>query len=113
MPIAPFEARLRAIARASAFEAVNRAVTWQIHPTYDTKTAVREAFRRADSLLLAIAEADGEPGAGKVCGVSRKALQEAASLVAAHRPDDPSLVSLLCSLEGEMNVGHHSSPTAR
>ena len=67
---------LRKIARREAIAASSGAWTWSTHPSYNTKGAVLSRIDAADTLLLAVAEAEGLVGAKIVCGIDRRALAD-------------------------------------
>jgi len=66
-------------ARNAAIRALNSATTWDVHPSYDTKTAVLRRLTMAQGALAVIQEAEGADKI--VAGVDLDAFWDVVGLV--------------------------------
>lgn len=81
--------RIATIARNRAVGAMNGALVWIVHPSYNTKGGVLAELDAADTMLLAVAEADGVLGAQYVAGIDRYALDAVRRAIKARKPSEP------------------------
>jgi hypothetical protein len=105
-----FEEAIRRAGRQQAVGAVNAAIIWQDHPSYNTKTAVLKGLHEADNLLVTIALADGCVGAKTVCGLDRTVLSDATGAVRRFKQGDQSIASVLRGMARAMQVGGWEEP---
>jgi hypothetical protein len=74
--VTTYRDRIATIARNRAVSAMNSAIIWIDHPSYNNKTAVLADLAAADAVLLTVADADGCMGAQYVAGINRYAMDD-------------------------------------